>query len=144
MCASLSLSKKSHDQTRNKEAKKSSETDKQRTSNITEAGTIGKRLFPCYKAGMAYLDRISRRCFSTPFDYLFNAYNQISHDWLSSFLQLPARRFRRFSQIVFTLPPLCNFQKLHHRLLEIDIWMEKCSKIHSIELISLQKSSEFS
>ena len=41
----------SHDeissQQRNKEAKKSSETDKQRTLNIKEAGTIGKRLFPC-------------------------------------------------------------------------------------------------
>ena len=52
MCASLSVSKfSSHDKTfsqqRNKEAKKSSETDKQRTSNIKEAGTIGKRLFPC-------------------------------------------------------------------------------------------------
>ena len=34
-------------QQRNKKAKKSLETDKQRTSNIKEAGTIGKRLFPC-------------------------------------------------------------------------------------------------
>ena len=51
MCASLSVSKKSQDKTsqqRNKEAKKSSETDKQRTLNIKEAGTIGKRLFPCF------------------------------------------------------------------------------------------------
>ena len=56
MCASLNVSKKSHNKTkvsreskkqRNKEAKKSSETDKQRTLNIKEAGTIGKRLFPC-------------------------------------------------------------------------------------------------
>ena len=52
MCASLGVSKfSSHDKTlsqqRNKVAKKSSETDKQRTSNIKEAGTIGKRLFPC-------------------------------------------------------------------------------------------------
>ena len=57
MCASLNVSKKSHNKTkvsreskkqRNKEAKKSSETDKQRTSNIKEAGIIGKRLFPCF------------------------------------------------------------------------------------------------
>ena len=54
MCASLSLVKfSSHDekfsQQRNKEAKKSLETDKQRTLNIKEAGTIGKRLFPCFR-----------------------------------------------------------------------------------------------
>ena len=36
---------------RNKEAKKSSETDKQRTLNIKEAGAIGKRLFPCFSSG---------------------------------------------------------------------------------------------
>ena len=50
---SLSLSKfssydKTFSQQRNKEAKKSSETDKQRTLNIKEAGTVGKRLFPCF------------------------------------------------------------------------------------------------
>ena len=53
MCASLGVSKfssqdKTFSQQRNKVAKKSSETDKQRTSNIKEAGTIGKRLFPCF------------------------------------------------------------------------------------------------
>ena len=50
MCACLSVSKfsspdKTSSQQRNKEAKKSSETDTQRTSNIKEAGTIGKRFF---------------------------------------------------------------------------------------------------
>ena len=47
MCAFLNVGKNlSHAiQQRNKEAKKSLETDKQRTSNIKEAGTIGKRFF---------------------------------------------------------------------------------------------------
>ena len=49
MCAYLKVSKflSLVSQQRNKEAKKSSETDKQITSKIKEAGTIGKRLFPC-------------------------------------------------------------------------------------------------
>ena len=58
MCAFLNVGKNlSHAiQQRNKEAKKSLETDKQRTSNIKEAGTIGKRLFPCLSFIQIFVD----------------------------------------------------------------------------------------
>ena len=55
MSASFSVSKKRHDKTKiSRETKKSSETDKQRTLNIKEAGTIGKRLFPCFDVTWAF------------------------------------------------------------------------------------------
>ena len=64
MCAFLNVSKfLSHvSQQINKEAKKSLETDKQKTSSIKEAGTIGKRLFPCFKDGYPKRESTSTAC----------------------------------------------------------------------------------
>ena len=61
MCAFLNVNKiVSHvSQQRNKEAKKSSETDKQRTSNITEAGTIEKASFSLFKEKCRKVSKIA-------------------------------------------------------------------------------------
>ena len=81
MCAFLIVSKfLSHvSQQRNKEAKKSWETDKQRTSNIKEAGIIGKRLFPCSNSGLwvkrqqvAWLQKYGTHKLEIPLPPLYN------------------------------------------------------------------------